>query len=131
MDCIYTRTAKLYFEGNTLFTEMFDNVEIDINDARENYEASVKLTNEKKYLSLVIAAPFVSITKEAREEVNKALMYKNTIAQAIIVKSMANRLMGNFLVKLYKPHCPLKLFSNKEDAIAWLNEKFTTVLLKS
>ncbi len=124
MDYITTRTTKTSFSENLLVTEMFDNVEIDIKDINENYDAAVKLTGGEKYMSLVIAAPFTSITKEAREAVNKEFMYKNTIAQAIVVKSLSNRLMGNFLVKFYKPFCPLKLFKNKKDAIVWLNEKW-------
>ncbi len=122
MNSITTRTTVTSISGNTLTAEMFDNVEIDVDDVNENYTAAVKLTHGEKYLSLVLAAPFSSITKEAREIANKEFMYKNTIAQAIVVKSLSNRLMGNFLVKIYKPFCPLKLFKNKEDAIVWLNE---------
>jgi hypothetical protein len=124
MNSIITRTTKTSFSGNMLCTEMFDNVEVDINDVKENYDAAMKLTGGKKYLSLVMAAPFSTITKEAREITNKEFMYKNTVAQAIVVHSIANRLMGNFLVKFYKPFCPLKLFKNKEDAVMWLNEKW-------
>ena len=122
MNSITTRTTVTSISGNTLTAEMFDNVEIDVDDVNENYAAAVKLTHGEKYLSLVLAAPFSSITKEAREIANKEFMYKNTIAQAIVVKSLSNRLMGNFLVKIYKPFCPLKLFKNKKDAIVWLNE---------
>ena len=124
MSFIITRTAKISFTENTLLTEMFDNLEIDLNDVNENYEASVKLTQDKNFLSLVIAAPFTTITKEARDAANREFMYKNTVVQAIIVQSIANRIMGNFLIKFYKPFCPLKLFKSREEAVAWLNEKW-------
>ena len=124
MNSIPTRTTITSFSGNILLTELADNVEINVKDVMENFEAASKLTNDKKYLSLVIATPFTSITKEAREMANKEFMYKNTVAQAIVVKSLSNRLMGNFLVKFYKPFCPLKLFKNKKDAIVWLNERW-------
>lgn len=124
MSFIITRTAKLSFNENTLLTEMFDNLEIDLNDVNENYEASVKLTRDKNFLSLVIAAPFTTLTKEAREAANREFMYKNTVAQAIIVQSIANRIMGNFLIKFYRPFCPSKLFKSKEEAVTWLSEKW-------
>lgn len=124
MDTIFTRTTKTSFSGNILLTEMFDNVEVSVEDVTENFNAATTLTNGKKYLSLVIAAPYTSITKEARELTNKEFMYKNTVAQAIVVKSLSNRLMGNFLVKFYKPFCPMRLFKSKKAAIEWLNEKW-------
>ena len=124
MHSITTRTGKTSFNDNILLNEMFDNIEIDLKDVNENYDAALKLTAGKKFLSLVIVSPFTTITKEARELANKEIMYKNTVAQAIIVQSLANRLLANFIVKFYKPFCPVKLFKNKEDAIVWLNEKW-------
>ena len=124
MNSIITRTGKTSFSNNILLNEMFDNIEVDLKDVTENYEAAEKLTVGKKFLSLVIVSPFTSISKEAREAANKEYMYKNTVAQAIIVQSLANRLMANFFVKFYKPYCPVKLFKNKEDGITWLNEKW-------
>lgn len=124
MKTLTTRTVKISFDGKMLISELIDNLEIDMNDVTENYEASVKLTGNNKYISLVIAAPYSSLSKEARTEANRVDNYRNTIAQAIIVKSLANRLMGNFLIKFYKPPCPCQIFNNTEKAKAWLEEEW-------
>jgi hypothetical protein len=121
MGPVQTKTVKISFDGKILLSEIMDNMEIDLDDVFENYEASLKLTGDRPFLSLVISAPYTTVTKEAREAMNDPRYYKNTVAQAIVVKSLANRLMGNFLIRLYKQYCPHRLFNSREEAVKWLN----------
>ena len=121
MGPVQTKTVKFSFDGKILLSEIIDNMEIDSDEAMENYEASMKLVGDRPYLSLVISAPYTTMTKEAREAINDPKYYTNAVAQAIVVKSLANRLMGNFLIRIYKQYCPHRLFNNKEEAIKWLN----------
>jgi len=44
-------------------------------------------------------------------------------AKAIIVNSMANRIVGNFIIKFHKPIAKTRLFSDEETALAWLREQ--------
>lgn len=125
MGPVQTKTVKFSFDGKILLSEVIDNMEIDLDDAMENYEASMKLVGDRTYLSLVISAPYTTVTKEAREAMNDPKFYKNAVAQAIVVKSLANRLMGNFLIRIYKQYCPHRLFNSKEEAVKWLEYQWT------
>lgn len=124
MGPVQTKTVKFSFDGKILLSEVIDNMEIDLDDAMENYEASMKLVGDRTYLSLVISAPYTTVTKEAREAMNDPKFYKNAVAQAIVVKSLANRLMGNFLIRIYKQYCPHRLFNSKEEAVKWLDHQW-------
>ncbi|HEY1038843.1 MAG TPA: hypothetical protein VGF30_05520 [Bacteroidia bacterium] len=116
-----TRTASIRYDGKVLTTELFDDVVIEIEDAKENYRMVMDIIRERKFVSLVITSPHNSITREARESANTAENYKYCIAQAIVVKSLATRVLGNFFVRFAKQHCPHRLFQSREDALEWLN----------
>ena len=124
-----TRTANISFDGKVLTTELFEDVTIEIEDVNENYNIVMDIINagpvkEKRYVSLVITAQHNSITREAREDANKAEKYRYCLAQAIVVKSLATRLLGNFFIRFAKPTCPQKIFQNKEDALGWLEAQW-------
>ncbi len=121
-----TRTANISFDGKVLITELLEDVTIEIEDVNDNYHivmdiVNKDLTKKKKYVSLVITAMHNSITREAREDANKPEKYENCIAQAIIVKSLATRLLGNFFIRFARPTCPQKIFQNREDGLEWLD----------
>lgn len=44
-----------------------------------------------------------------------------TIADAFVIQSMAQKMIGNFYLTFHKPVKPTKLFNNKADALKWLN----------
>lgn len=128
-----TRTANISFDGRILTTELLEDVVIEIEDVNENYHIVMDIINadpakEKKYVSLVITAQHNSITKEAREDANKAEKYKYCLAQAIVIKSLATRLLGNFFIRFARPTCPQKLFQNREDALEWLELQWQTAM---
>ena len=46
---------------------------------------------------------------------------KSKIAEAIVVKSLPNRLLVNFYLNIKRPQIPAKAFNTAELAIIWLN----------
>jgi hypothetical protein len=116
-----TRTAHISYDGKMLVTELYDDLVIEIEDAETNFYVVMDMVKGKKFVSLVLVAPNSSITKEAREDANKPDRYKLCIAQAIVVSSLATRILGNFMIRFLKTHCPQRLFKNREEATAWLN----------
>jgi hypothetical protein len=46
-----------------------------------------------------------------------------TIADAFVIQSMAQKMIGNFYLTFHKPVKPTKLFTNVEDALKWLNSQ--------
>lgn len=123
LQTITTRSTEIIFdsEKQLLTFILLNGVEIDVPEVRENIEATKKLTQGTRYLTLVDARSEVSITKEAQKLGTKPEYSVNQIAQAIIATSVANRLIGNFLINFYKPASPTKLFTNAKEALEWLN----------
>ena len=119
-----TETLHLSFDGKLLTCTLIGDVEIDVHHVEADYEASKKLTEDKKYIVLVLASQHTSITSEAQKKSMTKEKYKNVVAQAIVVHSLAQRILGNFMIKFIKYSMPCQLFSSKEKAIDWLNEEW-------
>jgi len=43
-----------------------------------------------------------------------------TIAEAVVIKNLATRIMANFYYKVTKRNFPVKVFDTKQEAINWL-----------
>jgi hypothetical protein len=94
--------------------------EIELSDAVSIVEAMEKIGKGKKYPVLIDAGEFISIDKEVR--VFSAGKEGNifTLADAIAYYSLAQKLMADFYIKHNKPIVPTRAFSNKTDAVKWL-----------
>ncbi|HWY33417.1 MAG TPA: hypothetical protein VNX68_02145 [Nitrosopumilaceae archaeon] len=103
--------------------KLFENAHVDLPEAKENFDAVMKLVNEKPYMAIFDARTTVTVTKEAMEFGAKPEQCRLLIAHAIIINSLPNRILGNFIIKFHKPSAPTKLFSNIEPARTWLKEK--------
>ena len=118
-----TRTARIYYDGKILVSELDADVTVSTEDARENHKVVMDFMQDKKYVSLVITAPAVSITKEAREDSRHPDRYKSCIAQAIVVNDLATRLLGNFMVRILNTQCPQRVFKSRKTAEEWLEHQ--------
>lgn len=119
---ITTRTVRFTFDGLVLTSEILDEKELETEDVIENRQAALSITGQSRYLSLVIAAPYSTITHEARKEAGEPSNYIHTIAQAIVVKNLASRILGNFFLRFHRPPCPCRLFNDRAAALSWLME---------
>jgi len=110
---VVSNIAEMSFSEGILYTRLLEGKEIDLPNALDNFEKSKTLTKGRRFATLTDARATVTI-KEANE---------NLIAQAILIQSLANRIVGNFMIKFHKPLAPTRLFSNRDEAIAWLRER--------
>ena len=121
MQSITTKTATInYYESDIVLIKLIEDSEIDVEEAEENFKATLKITKGNRYAALIDACVAVQVTPEARVYGADKERQENLIAQAIIVNSLANRLMGNFIIKFNKPKAPTKLFADYESALEWL-----------
>lgn len=73
---------------------------------------------EKKYLNLFIAQSRSEVEDDFR--LDAATSGKYTIADAIVVNGMAQRIMANLYLRFNKPVTPTKVFADQESAAFWL-----------
>lgn len=79
---------------------------------------------ELKYL-YVVTGEFTLLSKEARVQVNKEAQVWDK--QAVLIHNLAQRIMGNFLIKKNGLNNKMKLFTNEKDALSWLYLPNTTI----
>ena len=120
----FTETLHLTFDEKILTCILIGDVEIDVHHVEADFEAAKKLTEGKKYLSLVLASKHTSITPAAQKRSMAKEKYEHVVAQAIVVKSLAQRILGNFMIKFIKYPMPCELFTSKEKAVQWLNKEW-------
>lgn len=99
-------------------------VSIEYDDVIKIKEKNQALAKVKKYTLLISSEPFTSISKEARELSASDEFADTTIAKAILVGSLAQKLVVNFYLSINKPKIKTKMFSinDREKAIDWLKE---------
>jgi hypothetical protein len=126
MEIIDTKTATFsMLEKDILLVVMKEDAAVDVPESEENYRAAMQLTKGNRYGVLVDARNYVTITDEAKEASAAPEQHANVITQAIIITSLASRLIANFLIKFYKQHknVEMKLFNDYDLALSWLKEK--------
>ncbi|MBL7922115.1 MAG: hypothetical protein JNJ40_17505 [Bacteroidia bacterium] len=89
-------------------------------DLEELKKISSEIAGNKPYVILVTSGELSSFSKEARELSASKTFITNAKAKAIIVDSIAKKIIGNFYLKVNKPYLHTKLFSEREKALQWL-----------
>ena len=79
-----------------------------------------KLSGGERALVLLIGSNYSSIDKEGREYGSSEEGTRFSIAEAYIIKSMAQKIIANFYMRVNKPVVPTRFFQDKEDAEEWL-----------
>lgn len=96
------------------------NITLNGNDAREMVKATGEIGGNKKYPILITSGKYGMADVDAREYAASPDGNQYTIAGAIVVKSLAQKILGNAYIKVNKPTTPTALFNDAEKAIDWL-----------
>lgn len=99
-----------------------DGVHLEVEDSLAIHEAKLKLLPPGgKHVVLVDSGKFSTISKEAREFSAKDEISDNRIAKALVVHSLAQKLIGDFFIRVNKPKGKTRMFVSESKAIRWLN----------
>ncbi len=109
----------LYENGimNVVFKE---NCSVGIKDAEEAVNWVSEIANGRRFLNLMEGENNSEVDAEVRAFSASKNQNKFTIADALVVNSVAHKLLTNFYLKFNKPVKPTRLFTDKERAIEWL-----------
>ena len=94
---------------------------IDLNVAKICVSERLEFSENNEYPCLVDSAKTHNITKEARDYFAKEGNELIT-ANAILVRSSVFKMIVNFFIQINKPDKPTKMFTNKDQALAWLEQ---------
>jgi hypothetical protein len=93
---------------------------IEISHIVQVREVLLTLGGGKKVPVFFSIPNFLHISDEAKKYAasNESGMY--TIANAILITNLGQKLVFNFFMKINKPHIPTRSFSARKEAFAWL-----------
>lgn len=100
-----------------------ENAELDSEALLEIKEINKELTGNIPYAVLVDSRIGSTITKEGRELSASKEFQQQTIAKALLVRSLPHRMVGRFYIRVNKPHIKTKIFSDRGKALDWLKQQ--------
>jgi hypothetical protein len=114
-------TIELWSNGIT-YIKMDDNAEMLLEDSLSQYnELKKRYDGKTKYKLLVEPGRYTTISAEAREFSTQKENNAMTAASAVVIKSLAHRLVINFVINFtQKQTMKMRMFESKDKAIEWL-----------
>lgn len=121
MKKITTSVAEMYIdEDGILRIKILPGVNINKENFKEYFDASVKLLEGKKALVLFNASSEYTITDEEKKIGTSKEVADTRIAIAYVTRSLANKLMFNLFISVYRPTVPAKMFASEAKGLKWL-----------
>ena len=119
---IDTRTERLWLHPDGyVIAEVRPGLIADLDDAVVNVAAVGTLAAGVPLpLLLDMRAHATSATRECREYYAGAEAQRVNLAVAMLVRSHVSRVVGNFFLGLNKTRFPFRMFSDLDEAVAWL-----------
>ena len=111
-----------FWDNGIIYIKLDDNEVIELEDSIKQYEFLLsKFDGKNKHRVLVEPGRYTDISKEAREFSTKTDSNLMTLGSAVIVKTLAHRIVINFIINFTRQtSMKMKMFDNKEKAIEWL-----------
>ena len=122
MDNLKGKYVNLEMYGNILIGTYKKGLKITLPIAKEIVIMRLIFTNNTDLPALILNQGVISMDKEARDFLSSKEGIKGLKAGAIVLDSPFSSFLGNFFIKISKPKIPAKIFSNKEDALKWLEK---------
>lgn len=98
------------------------NQEIDIKDVKDVVATLEQIGNGKKYPLLIITGEYTLPTAEARAYIATPESDPYASAEAYVVTSLSQKLVGNVYLNFNKPARPTHIFTSEEKAVEWLKQ---------
>jgi len=110
------------WDNGIVFIRIDDNSEVSLQDSKDQQAfLKAKYDGRNKHLVLVEPGRYTSISKEAREFSTLPESNNMIMAGAVIVKSIAHRIIINFIINFIRQqNMKMRMFDKKEKAIEWL-----------
>ncbi len=122
--CITDSASVRLINSNTVEITYFDDITVECEDILEILWVIDQIAKGRHVKHLVVINEFTQFSVEAKQllatEISKR---KNKILlEAIVVRSLANRIIESYYIQQIKDLFPVKLFSSILEAKKWLKE---------
>lgn len=103
-----------------VFVSINSSEDVEIKDVKEVVSALEQIGNGKKFPLLIITQKYTLPTPEARAYIATAESDPYASAEAYVIQSLSQKLVGNVYLKFNKPARPTHIFTSEEKAVEWL-----------
>lgn len=94
---------------------------IDLDELRDIDRAYESLLQDKKGKFLIVFSEDCSLDKAIKERLASRERSSIKKAEALVIKTLANRLEANFYKRKYQQQHPIEVFESEEAGIEWLS----------
>jgi hypothetical protein len=116
-----SRVAKVWVGEDGIARIIHEpNCDVTLADAQETMAAYEKVNQGKRLPLFIDTMTMRSLSREARHYYASEEAAAVASAAAIIIGSPVSRVLGNFYLGLSNPHLPSRLFTDEDEALAWL-----------
>lgn len=114
--------VRLLLRQDGIIEEEWDetNLEIGAEQIMQTKELLGEMVGRKRVRIFVTTQDFTGLTPEGRKTAASAEANEYTLAAAVLVNTLAKKLLFNAYLSINKPVVPTKGFTSKEDGIRWL-----------
>lgn len=109
-------------ENSMYFIHIESDVEVTLSVVKQILKAMQHLQSAKKLPTIIMVDNFSLPSKETREFLAPKEASPFASAEAYVIKSTAQKLVGNFYLNVNKPERPTKMFTDLFKAIDWLED---------
>lgn len=118
-----TPHGTIHYENDvvTVIPDNSDNV--DLEALKTYFEECVKFADHKRFYFIIDLRRIVmQSTPESRKFYASNPWNKYRLADALVVKSPAQKILVNFFIQFNKPKVPTKTFTSMGAALAWIKQ---------
>ncbi len=101
--------------------EVFENGEFGFEDLKLLIEAQIEMGSEKLPV-IVLCGEYTTTDAAFLDHLSKNSNDPFSKADAFVIKSLAQKIMANFYIKIVRPERPTKFFNTKEVALKWIKK---------
>lgn len=114
--------VKIYLRRDGIVEQEWgeSNLEIDGEKIMKAKDLLGEMVGKKRVRIFVTTQDFSNMTPEGRKVAATKEANEYTIAVAVLIDSLAKKLLFNFFITMNKHILPIKGFTNKEEGIEWL-----------
>lgn len=95
--------------------------EIDVDSVKKIHDTIKEHIVVDKCYMIISTEPGASMTQEARDYASSSEFDEIALADAILRADYNHEMAANFFIRFNRPNRPVRLFPDKEHAIAWIN----------
>jgi hypothetical protein len=117
----YERFNLVIHEDGYYVVSVYNDQEFTVDDLKQLVIGQKKL-GSRKLPVLVVCAENASTNIDLLKELSNNENNPYSKADAFVIESMAQKILANFYIRIFKPERPTRFFNNKKEALIWLKQ---------